>query len=97
MVPDPPEEPAEAVTDVAVAGIVQVAAAEALADEPVGCVPPAEVALLEPWPAGRPGADDVLSVVCVALPRAPPPPPPCGTLPPLSTVELAWMSTWRNG
>jgi hypothetical protein len=70
--------------------------AGALAEEAVDCVAPAEVPALEPAPGVCPGADDVLSVVLVALPSVPPT-PPFGALPPFSTVELAWMIAWRKG
>ncbi|TVZ01384.1 hypothetical protein EAS64_34555 [Trebonia kvetii] len=78
------------------AGVAQVAAAEALTDPALDCMAPPELPVLEPAPGVWPGVDDVLSVVCVALPRAPPP-PPFGALPPFSTVELAWMIAWRKG
>lgn len=92
VVPEPPEE---AVPDCEVADAVQVAAAEALTDEPTDWVAPAAVPLPEP-PDVLPGADDVLSVVCVPLPSVPCP-PGCDPLPPFSTVELAWMIAWRKG
>jgi hypothetical protein len=92
VVPEPPEE---AVPDREVADAPQVAAAEALADEATDWVAPA-VPFAE-LPLGvLPGADDVLSVVCVPLPSVPCP-PCCEPLPPSSTVELAWMIAWRKG
>jgi len=59
-VPEPPEE---AVPDCEVADAVQVAA-EALTDEPADWVAPAALPFREP-PDVLPGAEDVLSVVCV--------------------------------
>ena len=91
MVADPPEEP---VLDWGVADFAHPAVAAALADEAVDDVAPAELPLLEPLGV-LPGADDVLSVVWVALPSVPA--PPRGALPPFSTVELAWMIAWRKG
>ena len=82
--------------DCEAAGVAQVAAAEALTDPPVDWMAPPEFPVLEPAPGVWPGDDDVLSVVCVALPRAPPP-PPFGALTPFSTVELAWRIAWRKG
>ena len=76
--------------DCGVADVAHPAVAEALADEAVDCVAPAGLPVLEPGPGVLPGADDVLSVVCVPLPSVPEP-PVCGPLPPFSTVELAWM------
>jgi len=84
------------VVDCGVAVVAHPAVAEALADEAVDCVAPAEFPVLEPGPVVLPGADDVLSVVCVPLPSVPEP-PVCGPLPPFSTVELAWMIAWRKG
>jgi len=90
-----PEPPAEAVPDCEVADVAQLAEAEALTDEPVDWVAPAALPLRVP-PGMLPGAEDVLSVVCVPLPSVPCP-PRCDPLPPFSTVELAWMIAWRKG
>lgn len=92
VVPDPPEE---AVLDRGVA-VAHLAVAAALADEAVDGEAPAELPVLELGPAVPPGADDMLSVVCVPLPSVPTP-PRCGPLPPFSTVELAWMIACRKG
>jgi hypothetical protein len=89
---DPPEE---AVLDGEVADVVHPAVAAALADEAVDCVAPAELPVVDPEPGVWSGADDVLSVVCVALPSVPW--PRCGPVPPFSTVELAEMIAWRKG
>lgn len=86
FVPEPLEE---AVPDCEVADAVQVAAAEAVTDEPADWVAPAAVPFPVP-PGVLPWADDVLSVVRVPLPSVPWP-PGCEPLPPFSTVELAWM------
>jgi hypothetical protein len=85
-VADPPEE---AVLDCGVAVVAQPAVAEAFADEAVG-VPPAALPVLEPRLDVLPGAEDVVSVVCVPLPSVPTV-PICGGVPPFSTVELAWI------
>ncbi len=91
VVPEPPEE---AVPDCE-ALVAQLAEAEALTDEPADWEAPA-LPLRVPPPSVLPGADDMLSVVCVPLPSVPCP-PRCDPLPPFSTVELAWMIAWRKG